>query len=186
MLGAVRFSGNLRRCLERVPNLDPLHDSRSEGVDRRGADECWPWLGFVMDNEYGKLTHEESGSLLAHRLVYRFEVGPIPDGLDIDHLCRNHACVNPSHLEPVTRRQNLARSPLVQLRLEQAKRDKQARRAERLAQSNHNRFKTHCPQGHLYDEANTYYRASGSRQCRACGNEQAKRRYWQRKGVVGP
>ena len=157
-----------------------------ERVDRRADDECWPWLGYVMDNGYGKLTHKEEWSLLAHRLVYRFEVGPIPDGLDIDHLCRNRACVNPAHMQPVTRKQNLDRSPLVALRREQQKRAKQERREKHLATSNWNKFKTHCPQGHPYDEENTYYRANGSRQCRACGREQALARYYRRKGVVGP
>lgn len=84
----------------------------------------------------------------------RERAGPIPDGLDLDHLCRNRACVNPAHLEPVTRQQNIQRSPLVGA-------------------------KTHCAKGHAYDEANTGWTKNHNgnlrRWCRACGAEQYQR-----------
>lgn len=76
-----------------------------------GPAGCWPWLGAIAPSGYGRVH-----SRWAHRLSYEFLVGPIPAGLDIDHLCRNRLCVNPAHLEPVTRLVNVRRGLLVALR----------------------------------------------------------------------
>lgn len=97
---------------------------------------------------YGKITEGgHSGRILSvHRVVYELEVGPIPNGLQIDHLCGFSLCCNPRHLEPVTPQVNMARS------------------------SSHvaaNLTKTHCPQRHEYDEANTG-RKGRKRYCRTC------------------
>jgi hypothetical protein len=86
-----------------------------------GLGPCWLWKGHVGPNGYG---YAGKGKL-AHRVVYEALVGPIPDGLDLDHLCRVRACVNPAHLEPVTRAENLWRGALARL--------------------------TACPRGHPYD-----------------------------------
>lgn len=75
-------------------------------------DGCWVWTASQNGTGYGALTIAGARKL-AHRLAYAHLVGPIPDGLDLDHLCRNRMCVNPAHLEPVTRRENLRRSPLL-------------------------------------------------------------------------
>ena len=83
---------------------------------------------------------------LAHRMIYELLVGPIPDGLEIDHLCRNRGCVNPGHMEPVTHRENLMRGDTVAAA---------------------NPAKTHCIRGHPYDDENTY-RYGSHRYCRAC------------------
>lgn len=73
---------------------------------------CHQWLGYVNPiTGYGECTR--LGQRQAHRAVYVALVGPIPAGLDLDHLCRNRSCVNPEHLQPVTRSTNLLRSPLV-------------------------------------------------------------------------
>lgn len=77
------------------------------------ADECWPWLGAISNNGYGNVAIESGRggkATAAHRAVYTLLVGPIPGGLQIDHLCRNRACVNPAHLEPVTGQENVRRA----------------------------------------------------------------------------
>lgn len=111
------------------------------------SDGCWEWLASRDPNGYGHFNVKPRVPALAHRLAFEFLRGPIPKGLQIDHLCRVRHCVNPFHLEPVTRRENILRgeSPA----------------------ADHAR-KTHCPKGHPYDEANTYRTNSGGRLCRAC------------------
>lgn len=110
-------------------------------VDRRAVDECWLWLGNKTRG-YGAFRVDPRHSRMAHRIAYELLVGPIEDGLQLDHLCRNASCVNPAHLEPVTSRENIVR--------------------ERAARG-------HCPKGHPYDAANTSV-WGGRRYCRTCRN----------------
>lgn len=79
---------------------------------------CWLWSGKVDRYGYGKVWVSGAREAIAHRVVYETVVGPIPDGLVIDHLCRTPACVNPDHLDPVPQRENLMRGehPWVQKR----------------------------------------------------------------------
>ena len=116
---------------------------------------CWEWRAKVNLNGYGYFWNGQAMQL-AHRFSYEHWVGPIPTGLDLDHLCRNRDCVNPSHLEPVTRSENLRRGKPA---------------------GSHNRAKTHCPQGHPYDGANLYVApSSGRRGCRTCRADANTRR----------
>jgi uncharacterized Zn-finger protein len=78
-------------------------------VDRRGPDDCWPWLAGRDYLGYGAFSRVRAKTERAHRVGYELLVGPIPEGLQLDHLCRNTSCVNPAHLEPVTNRENVIR-----------------------------------------------------------------------------
>ncbi|MGN6656407.1 MAG: HNH endonuclease [Rhodanobacter sp.] len=75
-------------------------------VVKGSPSECWEWTGPKQPRGYGTFTVAGSGTLLAHRVSYELAVGPIPDGMFIDHMCHNRACVNPAHLHVVTRKQN--------------------------------------------------------------------------------
>lgn len=115
---------------------------------------CWDWTGAIYPNGYG--AHRKAGfkGMYAHRVMYQRLVGPIPLGLTIDHLCRNRRCVNPAHLEPVTKRTNTLRGvggPAV------------------------NAKKTHCIHGHPFSGENLWVERTGSRHCRTCHrNSQAR------------
>lgn len=81
-------------------------------TERRGPDECWPWTGTTTEKGYG-LLNSGSKKVRAHRFVYELLVGPIPDGAEVDHVwsrgCRSKGCVNPAHLEAVTKAENTRR-----------------------------------------------------------------------------
>jgi hypothetical protein len=141
-------------------------------VQRGGQNDCWPWAGNIDRGGYG-LFKVGPKQRIAHRLMYELLIAPIPEGMDLDHLCHtrdmachggsqcaHRRCVNPAHLEPVSGRINSLRG-----------------RSQPAA----NALKTHCPKGHAYDERNTYVNPrTGGRTCRECNNESQKN-YQERK-----
>lgn len=96
--------------MSRVLPRKPLADRFWPKVDKAGPGGCWLWTASLNTNGYGQINSGGRGRpLLAHRVAYELVIGPIPDGLPLDHLCRVHSCVNPAHLEPVTNRENWVR-----------------------------------------------------------------------------
>lgn len=81
---------------------------------------CWEWTGSVNEDGYGRFAVSHRKTVRAHRWAYEALVGPIPQGLVIDHLCRNRACVNPAHMEPVTNRTNVLRGDGITARFSRA------------------------------------------------------------------
>ena len=123
---------------------------------------CWLWTAALDHGGYGKFFVEKvngkSRLVQAYRFAYELEVGPIPPGLALDHLCRVPRCVNPTHLEPVTQGENMWRGAMPHT---------------------HNWLATHCPQGHPYDNANTYWYGN-NRKCRKCRAAASRRAYAKR------
>jgi hypothetical protein len=78
-------------------------------VDKSPESGCWEWTGLRYRSGYGRFKHDRKDSQ-AHRISWWIANGPVPVGLELDHLCRNRLCVNPAHLEPVTHRENMRRS----------------------------------------------------------------------------
>lgn len=141
--------------LREIAMIDPR--VRLAAKTRREGD-CILWLGTKDQNGYGQMF--ANGRLTrVHRLAYQWAKGPIPKGYEIDHLCRTRACVNPEHLEAVTRRTNVLRS---------------------LNQAAFQAQQTHCLRGHPLSGQNLYITPDARRQCRTC-RAAADRKAWQRK-----
>lgn len=107
---------------------------------------CWLWTAATLWG-YGIFTIAKHQPAKAHRVAYELEIGPVPDGLTLDHLCRVRRCVRPSHLEPTTMRENTLRG---------------------VGITASNARKTHCKRGHPFNAANTYVNPRGQRSCRPC------------------
>lgn len=108
------------------------------------ATGCHVWLGAAQSKGYGSVTDRQGGTMLAHRAAWEQANGPIPEGMTVDHICRNKRCVNVEHMELVTAAENTARAA---------------------------RSRRYCPRGHEYTAENTVTNGRGWRFCRTCHNE---------------
>ena len=132
---------------QRGPAPRPAIERFWEKVDKRGPDECWEWQGTLYKG-YGSFHMERGFATTAQRASHLLLKGPIPEGYEVDHLCKNPACVNPAHLEAVPPVVNLMRSD---------------------APCAQNARKTHCKRGHEFTDANTYIEPpNGTRRCLIC------------------
>lgn len=131
----------------------PVKDRLVERIGKGAANGCWVWGGNLSDG-YGTIAYL-GRTQYVHRLMYELERGAIPAGLQLDHLCRNRACCNPAHLEPVTGRENLWRgvAPCILF----------------------NRT-GYCQRGHDVSVAGVYVTPKGKQQCRAYMNLRQRRR----------
>lgn len=119
------------------------------------TDTCWLWTAAKDRRGYGYFGIAKGHVQLAHRFAWENQRGLIPEGLVIDHLCRNTSCVNPDHLEPVTQRVNVQRGNAVLPHVP----------------------RTHCKRGgHMYTPETTYVAPGGKRTCRICYREYDRNR----------
>lgn len=145
-------------CMSRPYSRQPALGTRERFFKKVKQNEsgCWIWTGCLTAMGYSRFKFDGRVGY-AHRYSYCEFRGPIPKNLEIDHLCRNRACVNPWHLQAVTASENQRRSPF----------------KNRLA--NLNRAKTHCPAGHPYSGHNLFFTSRGGRSCRKCHNARCVR-----------
>lgn len=115
---------------------------------------CWEWTAATSVAGYGRFREGPDHEIRAHRWSYAFFYGTVPPGCEPDHLCRNTSCVNPDHLEAVTHHENLMRGH---------------------GASAKNARKTHCPQGHAYNE-HASQKQDGSRRCKVCHRDRERQR----------
>lgn len=119
-------------------------------------DGCWTWIAGKCHYGYGAIRYKSTG-WRAHRLVYELLVGPIPQDYELHHTCEVRECVNPEHLQPLTKREHRA-----------------LQRGKPLPRPRE--YRAACPHGHPYDEANTSWRKDGSYFCRACHRKRERER----------
>ena len=121
---------------------------------------CWEWMATLDRAGYGRFWLKGTRQVFAHRFAYELVKGKIPEGLQIDHLCREHKCVNPDHLEAVTSRVNLLRGIGIP-----------AREAQQTA----------CIHGHSFTPENTYLDRQGHRSCNICRRRHSRKQWWSKR-----
>ena len=141
---------DLTDIVKRIESIRPLFESLDYLPERfaqkvEADGECWLWMASKDPCGYGQF-YWQRRVRKAHCVAYELVVGPVPTGLELDHLCRIRHCVRPSHLDPVPHLVNVKRGI-------------------------HGVLTTHCPSGHAYDATNTHMKQGGGRKCRACDRD---------------
>jgi hypothetical protein len=139
----------------RISEIDRFMDKIVISTKVFNNTPCWEWVGAKGWKYYGTLKINHANQM-AHRWAYEYFIGNIPDGHEIDHLCRNRSCVNAMHLEAVTAKENILRGE---------------------GACANNARKTHCKCGHEFNLENTRYTKKGTRYCVICRN------IYNRKGI---
>lgn len=178
-----------------VVTITDIPERITSKINFGGDNGCWLWLGWRHRQTGYPYSSLDGRDQLAYRVVYQLAVGPIPDGLELDHLCNVPLCVNPDHLEPVTHAENMRRIRDRQMSCRKAGHDwtnrhnvrqrpdgsrycaecdRQQLRARYVPTGRpQNGTQTHCKHGHPFDEENSYVYTNPSsgrtqRRCRAC------------------
>jgi hypothetical protein len=133
--------GQNKNTIERIYALFDLHS----------LEGCWPWPRSKTHNGYGQVGFDGKVRLV-HKVLYEDIFGPVPNGLQLDHLCRRRSCGNPFHLEAVTLQENVTRGEA----------------------GINMRIKTHCPYGHEYSTQNLINTSSGFRRCKVCHRDRER------------
>ncbi len=146
--------------------MSTLLDRFDEKYQKGSSDECWQWLASTNEQGYGQIKADYglgNKKYYAHRVAFEKAKGPVPEGLVVDHICKNPGCVNSAHLRAVTKLENtMIGNGFYAV----------------------NGRKTHCDRGHLFSPENTVIRSDGGkRRCRICKNFQEKRRRRQVRGT---
>jgi hypothetical protein len=135
----------MERLMAKVNKDGPIPEHRPE------LGPCWVWGGTGGRYGHGLFRDDDSKTRNTHRWLYERLVGAVPEGLELDHLCRNPPCCNPTHLEPVTHQVNVHRG---------------------ISPMSANAAKASCPKGHPFDRVNS----QGSRECTTCRRDAARAR----------
>lgn len=151
--------GKKTSALETIQVSDEFLERFLLGFSPEPMSGCWIWLKSLTPSGYGQVSFQGRATV-AHRVSYQIFIGPIPEGLTLDHLCRVRCCINPSHVEPVSRGENVRRGDAG------------------LARGLQLRSRTICPQGHEYAGRNLIVKVDRNgiahRSCRTCGVEQKR------------
>lgn len=140
-----------------IPTLTPKQIERFwSRVEVHHPAGCWEWNGSFSPGGYGRISYQDQDKnhhYPAHRVAYRLLIGPIPNDLVLDHLCRNPRCVNPDHIDVVTFDENIRRG---------------------YGLSGKHTQRPRCIHGHDFTPENTYYYGNGYRQCKTCRRIRAR------------